>query len=179
MGNWELLAVVLALQEWRHWLEGSEQPFVVWTDHKNLSYLQSTPARLAGLSSWIDSTSPLPTAPEPGILNQTPSHGNRPQRWPPRNQKTSCRPPAWWLLLRGRWRLLSVMPIILNPIQVPVLLTIYLWRLCDIPGASVGTLLEALLLPWFQPDPVLHPSTLLVAFPWHCSLRIHLLCLCP
>ncbi|KAI3368526.1 hypothetical protein L3Q82_025538 [Scortum barcoo] len=33
--------VVLALQEWRHWLEGAEQPFLVWTDHKNLAYLRS------------------------------------------------------------------------------------------------------------------------------------------
>lgn len=41
VGNRELLAVVLALQEWRHWLEGSTLPFVVWTDHKNLSYLRS------------------------------------------------------------------------------------------------------------------------------------------
>lgn len=41
VGNKELLAVVLALQEWRHRLEGSAQPFVVWTDHKNLSYLWS------------------------------------------------------------------------------------------------------------------------------------------
>ncbi|XP_050924947.1 uncharacterized protein LOC108874699 [Lates calcarifer] len=41
VGNRELLAVVLALQEWRHWLEGSTHPFIVWTDHKNLSYLRS------------------------------------------------------------------------------------------------------------------------------------------
>lgn len=41
VGNRELLAVVLALEEWRHWLEGVDQPFVVWTDHKNLSYLRS------------------------------------------------------------------------------------------------------------------------------------------
>lgn len=40
LGNRELLAVVLALQKWRHWLEWSIQPFVGWTDHKNLSYLQ-------------------------------------------------------------------------------------------------------------------------------------------
>ena len=40
VGNRELLAVVLALEEWRHWLEGAEIPFVVWTDHKNLAYLQ-------------------------------------------------------------------------------------------------------------------------------------------
>lgn len=41
VGNRELLAVVLALKQWRHWLEGASQPFVVWTDHKNLSYLRS------------------------------------------------------------------------------------------------------------------------------------------
>ena len=41
VGNRELLAVVLALQEWRHWLEGSVCPFIIWTDHKNLSYLRS------------------------------------------------------------------------------------------------------------------------------------------
>ena len=40
VGNWELLAVKLALEEWRHWLEGLEHPFTVWTDHKNLAYIQ-------------------------------------------------------------------------------------------------------------------------------------------
>ncbi len=37
VGNRELLAVKLALEEWRHWLEGSKHPLIVWTDHKNLS----------------------------------------------------------------------------------------------------------------------------------------------
>ncbi len=37
VGNRELLAVKLALEEWCHWLEGSKHPFIVWTDHKNLS----------------------------------------------------------------------------------------------------------------------------------------------
>ncbi len=41
IGNRELLAVKLALEEWRHWLEGSGVPFVVWTNHKNLEYIQS------------------------------------------------------------------------------------------------------------------------------------------
>ncbi|KAI3373264.1 hypothetical protein L3Q82_006566 [Scortum barcoo] len=41
VGNKELLAVKAALEEWRHWLEGAEQPFIVWTDHKNLEYLKS------------------------------------------------------------------------------------------------------------------------------------------
>ncbi len=38
VGDRELLAVKLALEEWQHWLEGAEHPFTVWTDHKNLSY---------------------------------------------------------------------------------------------------------------------------------------------
>ncbi|KAF7641111.1 hypothetical protein LDENG_00293830, partial [Lucifuga dentata] len=33
IGNRELLAVKLALEEWRHWLEGAKFPFLVWTDH--------------------------------------------------------------------------------------------------------------------------------------------------
>uniref|UniRef100_A0A3P9IIZ6 Gypsy retrotransposon integrase-like protein 1 n=1 Tax=Oryzias latipes TaxID=8090 RepID=A0A3P9IIZ6_ORYLA len=41
IGNRELLAVKVALEEWRHWLEGAEQPFLVWTDHKNLEYIRS------------------------------------------------------------------------------------------------------------------------------------------
>ncbi|KAK3574226.1 hypothetical protein QTP86_004306 [Hemibagrus guttatus] len=41
IGNRELLAVKLALEEWRHWLEGAKHPFLVLTDHKNLEYLQA------------------------------------------------------------------------------------------------------------------------------------------
>ncbi len=40
IGNRELLAIKLALEEWRHWLEGAQNPFIVLTDHKNLQYLR-------------------------------------------------------------------------------------------------------------------------------------------
>ncbi|KAI5615365.1 hypothetical protein C0J50_10790 [Silurus asotus] len=40
IGNRELLAIKLALEEWRHWLEGAAHPFMVITDHKNLQYLR-------------------------------------------------------------------------------------------------------------------------------------------
>lgn len=33
--------VKLALEVWRHFLEGAEHPFIVWTDHKNLTYLRT------------------------------------------------------------------------------------------------------------------------------------------
>ncbi|KAL2083752.1 hypothetical protein ACEWY4_021525 [Coilia grayii] len=41
IGDRELLAVKLALEEWQHWLEGASVPFIVWTDHKNLEYIRS------------------------------------------------------------------------------------------------------------------------------------------
>ncbi|KAI3355849.1 hypothetical protein L3Q82_004229 [Scortum barcoo] len=56
IGNRELLAVKLALEEWRHWLEGSKQPFLVWTDHKNLEYIRSAKrlnSRQAGWSLFL------------------------------------------------------------------------------------------------------------------------------
>ena len=40
IGNRELLAIKLALEEWRHWLEGAQHPFEVITDHRNLEYLR-------------------------------------------------------------------------------------------------------------------------------------------
>ncbi|KAK3513165.1 hypothetical protein QTP70_009680 [Hemibagrus guttatus] len=41
VGNKELLAMKVAIEEWRHWLEGSTHPFQVITDHKNLEYIKS------------------------------------------------------------------------------------------------------------------------------------------
>lgn len=52
MGNRELLAVKLALEEWRHWLEGAELPFIVWTDHKNLAYIQSAKRLNSRQARW-------------------------------------------------------------------------------------------------------------------------------
>ncbi|KAL0150983.1 hypothetical protein M9458_053710 [Cirrhinus mrigala] len=40
VGNRELLAIKLALEEWHHWLEGSTHPFTIITDHKNLQCLR-------------------------------------------------------------------------------------------------------------------------------------------
>ncbi len=41
ISNRELLAIKLALEEWRHWLEGAQHPFTVIMDQKNLEYLRS------------------------------------------------------------------------------------------------------------------------------------------
>jgi len=52
VGDRELLAIKLALEEWRHWLEGAEHPVLVWTDHKNLAYIQSTKQANPRQSRW-------------------------------------------------------------------------------------------------------------------------------
>uniref|UniRef100_A0A8P4FYW6 Gypsy retrotransposon integrase-like protein 1 n=1 Tax=Dicentrarchus labrax TaxID=13489 RepID=A0A8P4FYW6_DICLA len=52
VGNRELLAVVVALQVWRHWLEGAALPFIVWTDHKNLAYLRSAKRLNSRQARW-------------------------------------------------------------------------------------------------------------------------------
>ncbi len=36
--NKEMLVIIHALEEWRHFLEGSNQKFKIHTDHQNLSY---------------------------------------------------------------------------------------------------------------------------------------------
>lgn len=51
MGDRELLAIKLALLERQHWLAGSDHLVLIWTDHKNLAYLQAAKrlnARQAG-----------------------------------------------------------------------------------------------------------------------------------
>ena len=52
VGNRELLAVKLALEEWRHWLEGCEHPFIVWTDHRNLVYIQTAKRLNSRQARW-------------------------------------------------------------------------------------------------------------------------------
>ncbi|XP_048027531.1 integrin alpha-M-like [Megalobrama amblycephala] len=52
IGNRELLVVKLALEEWRHWLEGSGVPFIVWTDHKNLEYIRSVKRLNSRQARW-------------------------------------------------------------------------------------------------------------------------------
>ena len=37
----ELLAIIRALEEWRHYLEGTRHKFEIWTDHKNLQYFRT------------------------------------------------------------------------------------------------------------------------------------------
>ena len=49
--NKEMLAIVQALEEWRHFLEGTEHQFEIWTDHKNLEYFM-TAKKLNRRQAW-------------------------------------------------------------------------------------------------------------------------------
>jgi len=40
----ELLAILLAFIEWKHYLEGTEKPITVYTDHQNVQYFLTTKA---------------------------------------------------------------------------------------------------------------------------------------
>uniref|UniRef100_A0A3B1J2C0 Gypsy retrotransposon integrase-like protein 1 n=1 Tax=Astyanax mexicanus TaxID=7994 RepID=A0A3B1J2C0_ASTMX len=42
----------MALEEWRHWLEGAKHPFVVLTDHKNLEYLRTAKRLNSRQARW-------------------------------------------------------------------------------------------------------------------------------
>jgi len=37
----EMLAIIRALEEWRHFLEGATHPVEIWTDYKNLEYFMT------------------------------------------------------------------------------------------------------------------------------------------
>jgi len=37
----KMLAIICALEEWRHFLEGATHPVEIWTDYKNLEYFMT------------------------------------------------------------------------------------------------------------------------------------------
>ncbi|KAI2654876.1 Transposon Tf2-6 polyprotein [Labeo rohita] len=52
VGDRELLAMKCALEEWRHWLEGSKHRFLILTDHRNLEYIQSAKRLNSRQARW-------------------------------------------------------------------------------------------------------------------------------
>ena len=49
-----MLAIVVCLQEWHAYLEGSSQPFTVFTDHKNLEYFSTTKVLNRHQARWSE-----------------------------------------------------------------------------------------------------------------------------
>ena len=48
----ELLAILVAFLEWKHYLQGTEKPITVYTDHQNLQYFLTTKAWTARQVRW-------------------------------------------------------------------------------------------------------------------------------
>ncbi|KAI7808332.1 Pol polyprotein [Triplophysa rosa] len=92
IGNRELLVVRLALGEWHHWLEGAVQPFLDWTDHKNLEYIRSA-KRLNSLQArWALFF---------GRFNFTLSYRPGSKNRKPRFEATGEEPPVETILTKG------------------------------------------------------------------------------
>ena len=81
--NKELAAIIRALEEWRHYLEGQGIPVEIWTDHKNLEYFMKAQnitrrqARWALFLSRFDFTlhhKPRKLSTKPDALSRRPDH---------------------------------------------------------------------------------------------------------
>ncbi len=49
----ELLAIMLVLNEWRHYLMGAAQDFKIWTDHQNLQYFRKPQKLNRCQARWV------------------------------------------------------------------------------------------------------------------------------
>lgn len=49
----EMLAIIHALAEWQHYLEGVQQDFKIWTDHKNLEYFHTAQKLNQQQARWL------------------------------------------------------------------------------------------------------------------------------
>src|SRR6266581_4940816 len=82
----EMLAIIRSLQEWRHFVEGAEHPFKVWTDHKNLEYFMTAKQLNRRQACWSLYLSrfdvslhhkPRKSMGKPDALSQRADHGTR------------------------------------------------------------------------------------------------------
>ena len=65
----EMLAIIQALEEWQHFLEGAEEKFEIHTDHKNLSYFH-TAQNLNHHQAWCKWVNPPARVQEQSLLQR-------------------------------------------------------------------------------------------------------------
>ena len=79
----EMLAIIRALEEWRHHLQGAKEPFEIWTDHQNLKYFTTMKKLNRHQARWALFLSefnfllhhrPGKTAGKPDALSRRPDH---------------------------------------------------------------------------------------------------------
>ena len=76
----ELLAIVRALEAWRHYLEGSPHAVEIWTDHKNLEYFKTAQKLNRRQARWslFLSRFDFVLVHKPGISNRSDAMSRRP-----------------------------------------------------------------------------------------------------
>jgi len=81
----EMLAIIRALEEWRHFLEGATHPVEIWTDHKNLEYFMTAKKLNHRQARWslhlarfdfLLHHHPGRTMGKPDVLSRRANHGN-------------------------------------------------------------------------------------------------------
>jgi len=81
----KMLAIICALEEWRHFLEGARYPVEIWTDHKNLEYFMTAKKLNCCQACWSLYLArfdfkliyrPRRSIRKPDALSQRPDHGN-------------------------------------------------------------------------------------------------------
>jgi len=82
----EMLAIICALEEWRHFLEGARHPVEIWMDHKNLEYFMMAKKLNRHQACWSLYLAcfdfklihhPRHSMGKPDALLQRPDHGKR------------------------------------------------------------------------------------------------------
>jgi len=83
--NKEMLAIIYALEEWRHFLEGATHLVEIWTDHKNLEYFMTAKKLNRHQAHWslhlarfdfLLHHCPGHTMGKPDALSRRADHGN-------------------------------------------------------------------------------------------------------
>jgi len=81
----EMLAIICALEEWKHFLEGVTHPVEIWTDHKNLEYFMTAKKLNCRQARWFLHLArfdfslhhrPGRTMGKPDALSRRADHGN-------------------------------------------------------------------------------------------------------
>jgi len=81
----EMLAIIRALEEWKHFLEGATHPVEIWTDHKNLEYFMTAKKLNRRQARWslhlarfdfLLHHRPGRTMGKPDALSRRADHGN-------------------------------------------------------------------------------------------------------
>jgi len=81
----EMLAIIHALEEWRHFLEGATHLVEIWTDHKNLKYFMMAKKLNRRQARWslhlarfnfLLHRCPRRTIGKPDTLSRRADHGN-------------------------------------------------------------------------------------------------------